>query len=61
MKDPYEHIHKATDKRLAEMLEQTTINGDDLTSGEMTELHKEAARRLRTRQHIDFNSEAFSL
>lgn len=58
MKDPYEHIHMATNERLAEMIEAECIPGTELTVIG-TELVKEAAARLREKHKVPFNSEAF--
>lgn len=58
MKDPYEHIHNATNDKLAEMLDIDAIY-HDLTYGEAKEIVKEAAERLRTKHKEPFNNEAF--
>lgn len=60
MKDPYEHIHMATNERLAEMIEAECLPDTELTVIG-TELVKEAAARLRERHKEPFNHEAFSL
>ena len=57
--DPYEYIHRASDARLAQMLEQPCASVE-----EAMEVLTEAARRfqsiVRMRQ-VKFNREAFSL
>lgn len=72
MKDPFEHIHNATNERLAEMLEDWskemhTILTDNFKLqtvhkfGEHIEILNEAARRLRIPPHITFNHEYFDI
>lgn len=58
MKDPYEHIHMATNDQLAAMLDIDAIY-HDLTYGEAKEIVKEAAVRLRTKHKVPFNNEQF--
>lgn len=60
MKDPYEHIHMATNERLAEMLNIDAIYYD-LKYGEAKAIVEEAAARLREKHKEPFNHEAFSL
>lgn len=59
--DKYEHIHLATNPRLAELL--ISIGTDSsLTNGEINEIHKEAATRLEAFERRPFfNHEQFSL
>lgn len=54
----YEHITKATDERLAEMLDIDEIY-HELTYGEAKEILNEASRRLRARKRVPFNNEQF--
>lgn len=72
MKDPFEHIHNATNERLAEMItswanEMHTILMDNYGLptashiGEHIALLDETARRLRIPPHITFNHEYFDL
>lgn len=66
MKDPYEHIHMATNDQLAEYI---TIISDEFLKDEnvnqseealqCVEVLKEAAARLRIKHKVPFNSEAF--
>lgn len=58
MNDQYEHIHNATNDRLAEMLDIDEIY-HDLTYGEAKAIVEEAAARLRTKHKEPFNNEAF--
>ena len=58
MKDPYEHIHMATNERLAEMLDFILPR---LTMPEERVVVSEAAARLRERHKEPFNHEAYSL
>ena len=60
MNNPYEHIHMATNERLAEMLDIDEIY-HDLTYGEAKAIVEEAAARLRNKHKEQFNSEAFGL
>ena len=57
MKDQFEHIHHATNNRLAEMLEDPI----PVSKAEWNEIISEAARRLRIPPHITFNHEYFDL
>lgn len=62
MRDPYEHIHMATNDMLAEMLEDkldTGCNAMHLDALEFMECVREAAARLREKHKVPFNSEAF--
>lgn len=55
MKDKYEHIHMATDDRLAEMIDLT----NSLPFDEWVECLAEACRRLKARKKTPFNHEQF--
>lgn len=62
MKDPYEHIHMATNERLAEYLTEPIPTSQE----EWYEILHEAAARLRKMQSIldskiKFNSEQFDV
>lgn len=64
MKDKYEHIHMATNERLAEMLEKQadscfSLCGQIEHKESDRELLIEAAARLRERHKEPFNHEAF--
>lgn len=56
MSDNYEHIHHATDSRLAEMLEELT-NLWSYHPKEELEILVEAARRLRITHLLTFHEE----
>lgn len=58
MKDTYEHIHMATNERLAEILDIDAIY-HDLTYGEAKAIVEEAAARLREKHKEPFNHESF--
>lgn len=58
--DIYEHIHNATDARLAEMIEDYGFD-IALTSPELGAIMGEAARRLKASRPVPFNSEAFDV
>ena len=63
MKDNYEHIHQATDKRLLEMLEEIGLDLGARGELESCAIIGETARRLEAYQNRpeQFNSEQFSL
>ena len=63
MKDNYEHIHQATDKRLSEMLIFVADNYSRLMTHDENETLREASRRLKAYQNKPeiFNSEQFNL
>lgn len=77
MTDNYEHIHNATDARIAEMLDDNIrfdLDMQDPTLDpleidrtgvvqfwEWMEILKEASRRLKARSRAPFNSEAFDV
>ena len=63
MKDNYEHIHQATDKRLLEMLEEIGLNLGVRGELESCAIIGEASRRLKAYQNRPelFNSEQFNL
>lgn len=60
MSDNYEHIHWATNTRLAELI-RSIGNDQTLTNGEIEEIHKESATRLEAfdNRPIKFNHEQF--
>lgn len=58
MTDPYEHIHMATNERLAEMLDFLIPR---LPTPEERAAIAESAARLRERHKTPFNHEAFDL
>mgnify|MGYP007101825991 CR=1 FL=1 len=59
MIDEYEHIHMATNERLAEMVD--TLNGLLSIDGGTAELLAEVSKRLKTPIRERFNSEAFDI
>ena len=63
MKNPYEHIHWATNARLAEMLTESMVQKQgDYSPEECIEICKEAALRLKNfdkAPRIPFNHEQF--
>lgn len=62
MKDNYEHIHQATDKRLAEMITFVADKYSLKITNDENETLREAARRLESYQPREiFNSEQFNL
>lgn len=58
MNDQYEHIHNATNERLAEMLEPIGLD-IALNNPEAGAILGEVCRRLRTKHKEPFNHEAF--
>jgi hypothetical protein len=58
MNDQYEHIHNATNERLAEMLEPICFD-IALNNPEAVAILGEVCRRLRTKHKEPFNNEAF--
>ena len=60
MTDNYEHIHNATDARLAEMIEGYGFD-IALKNPELGVIMGEAVRRLKARSRAPFNSEAFDV
>ena len=63
MNDNYEHIHQATDKRLAEMITFVADHYSRLMTHKENETLREASRRLKAYQNRPelFNSEQFSI
>ena len=66
MKDPYEHIHMATNDQLAEyitIISDEFLKDDNVNQSEealqCVEVLKEAASRLRIKHKVPFNNEAF--
>lgn len=60
MTDNYDHIHNATDARLAEMMEPIGLDLV-LQFPESGAIIGEACRRLKARSRAPFNSEAFDV
>lgn len=61
MKDPYEHIHWATNARLAEMVKFVADHYSQTMPHEENETLREAVRRLEAfdNRPIEFNHEQF--
>lgn len=67
MKDPFEHIHNATNERLAEMVDthnkwrRGETDEQPFSPTELGVILDEVARRLRIPPHITFNDEYFDI